>query len=344
MLTIIFYLTDIMSNQKTKINKFFKSLKFDKNCPVFSLKLTILLHEFMKESENKVINLATLQEIMIYNKIITTDSTLNIKELISKINHFKEQFKKAKTEAQTQNKKLLVTLGETHNNNESLLLEMIILSFLQQEGINLLLTETSQDQLESLKVNYKNIATFFSTSLALHAFNMDVKAIDPLNKEKDVEQHFEIRNRKINESILKHSYSDAVAIVGEHHLTHIVPFQEIQEKFIILPVLIGYDLYDIGEKMFGKKLLQKPMIDVKNINACDIRLSTSVESFSVNKILEIFFALQEDSLDTNKQYVADFAKDTTTCESFKIASQMSELAGLLYQQHAQHDGTAIEDL
>ncbi len=331
-----------MSDQKTKIKKFFKSLNFDNKCPVFSMELTRILHRFVKDTQNKVINTATLQEIMIYKKIITTDSTLNTQEIITKLEHFKEQFKKAKAEAQTQHKKLLVTLGETHNNQESLLLEMIILPFLQQEGINLLLTETSQDELEILKVDYKNTATFFSTLVALHALNMDVRAIDPLNKEKDVEKRFEMRNRKINESILEHSDSDAVAIVGENHLKHIVPSQEIQEKFIILPVLTGYNLYEMGEKMFGNKLLQKPGIDITNIDAYDMRLSTPVESFSLNKILDIFFTLQEDSNNANKKYVADFAKDTTICESFKIASQMSELAGLLYQQNAPHD--ELEDL
>lgn len=323
-----------MSSVEKKSSDFFKSLQLDTNCPIRNPDFTRSIHEFSDEIKHKRINLATIQEVQIYYKILTSSSTLDINELRAKIDNFKEKYQEAKKLSVAQNKKLLIAVGETHVTNESLFFEILIALFLKQEGITRLLTETSSSELKRLQQNYKKTERFLSTSFCHKVLDMDVVAIDPLNKDKDSESKVHLRNQKINEAIVINDDSDALAVVGESHLTHIVPSKEIQDRFVILPVSVGHDVSYVAKSMYGKKLLHEmsPALD-HNYDLVDMQLSKSVESFSINRLIEIAHSVDSTEHD-NQIYKSDFSDNTGMCKGFDISHQVVSMTSLLYDKHS----------
>lgn len=320
----------LIAQVSKRAKDFFQSLEMDMNCPIYNAELTRSGHKFSEDTTNKIINLANLQKIQVLYKLITASSTLNMAELKAKLDDFKGRYKKAKE----QHKKLLIAVGEVHTTNESLFFEMIIALFLKQEGITRLLTETSESELKKLQETYNRTERFMSTSFCQQVLDMDVIAIDPINGQQDIPSMVQLRNKKINEAISQNDDSDALAIVGETHLLHIVPSKEIQDKFVVVPVSVGHDISVAAKNMYGDALLHQLPPDVKpSKEFLNMRLSKSLESFSINKLVEIAYALDGAGND-QELYQADFAEDTEACKGFDVSHEMSQIAGIVYDKYS----------
>lgn len=285
-------------------------------CPkaVYSAKIAMLNYFDLKD-KNAVFDIfgKTVTYSSHYKKAVKRNydnvkkpSAINTHEMHVIMQKFADAFKEKKEKAASENKKLLVALGEAHDYQHCALVELIISTFLNKQGFKSLLVEGNQrfiDSILSSKSTSKIALTFSSLGLG-----MKLLPIDPLNElVGNSEKDYTKRATEMERLIIKNADQNQLAIVGVAHLFDIIKSSRINEKFVVLSI-------DVTAGMLPETLSLDDIVP--------LHLSEQIESFSVKKLLDVFqkmipYLVSDGAEIEEVIHYSDFDKNSVHCSPFK---------------------------
>jgi hypothetical protein len=293
-----------------KLTQFQKSMTLEMDCPMLSYVLLHNVHGLRTTQDKKL----TLAEIFLDYGWLTNAGTVESSEIQKNVDLFKNAFAEKSATAMSQNKKLLVVMGEMHSYQQSIFYELAITTFLKNHGFDSMLIEADRKGLNKVHQDKYKIYSSFKWSFAEDVLDIKLIPVDPLNKIGGLST---ARCNAINDAIANNANSNQIAIVGEKHLKHILSSAEINTKFTILSVALALTI-----DKYPPNILEKYDIDF-TIPHSTLRLGFSdlIESFSIGKLLSIYqdslpyFLEQEEKLAEN-DYYSDFSKNYNQCHAF----------------------------
>lgn len=233
-----------------------------------------------------------------FKPIIDVRSEANIQKIIEIKNNLEQLIENKLSESLDSNKKLLIVMGESHQTQYSYLFEAIIATTLKKYDFSLLMIEET-----SVELSYNKITSF--PYLANYAYNY---TLTPINSH---EKNPIIRNKEINDNIFSSVHDNYLCQVGANHLAHIALSEEIQSKFVILPIDLS-----LNEALFPKEtaaILSNARTSYSDIPGLyRINLDKSLEQFSMRKVNEIYQQIFPDIFNINGETVNHYASDIET--------------------------------
>lgn len=321
--------------KNTKFTDYLSSIKEHLNCPLGMMEVNSNFHKISNDANNGILDLPFLKETIATFKLANKKAQVSKEQILSNFNIIKKHIDEGLEIAAKDSKPLLVILGESHFFQGSLIFENLVTTYLSDKNWNQLLAEADQEMLKFYEsgflANYRNI--FTGTSFAKHVLDYNLYAIDPANKVMEDSIAFEdalstARNNKMNKAIAQSADGNhKIAIVGAHHINHIIKSKDILDKFTILPFDISFNFNKLSKDLINAYLDEDKIKSIEiplDPSVIQIDLTNEFESFSLGQIYDIYQDLLPDVLGNNSNqltdtvYKSNYAENPEACESYAV--------------------------
>lgn len=314
----------LINEIKSSIEMFKKSRKMDFNCPFHSHSIVELFHEIKDSLTQKIVPLVEIKEILGIYKLVTKDTLFTVEEIKNNIDVFQRVFAKKKEESLLTGKKILVVIGESHEFQESLFFELLISTILKANGFNSALVEYNENGLKKLLDNPSGLINGLNIEFFKNILNMKLVAVDPLHDEDAEDLLNTPRCEAINKAIAKNSQQDQMVVMGALHLKHIMDSKEINDNFIVMPLRV-----DCTKEKFPIELVEQIPKDILSEEILRLNFHDSVESFSINKLLDVYMnvlpmSVGDEAFSENAIFLSDFSANYAQCKKFDNIPQVIE--------------------
>lgn len=327
-----------------KVKAHLKKLTLDHNCPnLFNEVNRISVDLGESARQGKIPTYHDIKELIGYFKLTTETTEISENEIISKFNQVKSLIEQKQLQANLENKKLLVVLGESHGYQSSIFFEMATLSYLKTLGFNSLLQEADEEMSKNHEYNaitktlQQHTAPFFAKSVLGYELN----PIDPMNSRMD--NSFESatsqkRNGKINESVSKHNNENQVLTIGTAHLEHVVKSEEINKNFVVVAISFDFDNRKLPRDFRDIYTDEALYLGQGYESVSYINFDQHIESFSSQQMYDIYnhllpLFMGEEYQSTNQTYHSKFLENPASCEMYPLNKLMVEILSKTVPQY-----------
>ncbi len=316
--------------KKTIINKLDLHIDFlkkhvDLDCP---LKSDYIFRDIKRNSDNSESLKYSKLNLLGNFDLITRDNPLEESKVIGLFNRFVSLVNNKAEEAKSEGKDLLILIGESHESQSSLLLELAILTYLKSKTIlsNLLVEQSAETVSSYYKYSDSAFGFHFIEGefIAKNLLNYKLISIDPLHEIGAEGVLGDLRDIGINKAILETVGVNSVAIVGSKHLGHIITDESIKDNFVVLP--LDTSSYENKQPRIIQQLTQslkglEGYFSKPQDSRIYLEFEQSIESFSVKDIYNIYeyflpLFLGETFESNNRTFKPDFPSNLENCKGF----------------------------